>query len=735
MSKKNTVVALALFILFASIAAGLFVYNDFLQDNLSAQNCSMLEEIMQQQRYNFDLKLGNDKKTMTTFADLISKVPYAKDSMLDVLNTLVSDSDFDSMTYISPDGKAYNQDGKEFLANDREYFIKALEGKTVISEPLESKVRNANIIVVATPIIKSGEIIGVLAGAYKQEELDKLFLSSFDGAGYAYVTANNGDIIAKTVNSYSLTDIRNIFDFWKRANFYMHDNLKVIKSNLYQNKGGHARYRIDDENRYLHYATITVNDWNIFSVVPEQAVVQTANKILAVSMMLTIGVAVLFSLFSMIGILQQRQYVKTMMRVAFTDELTGAPTLAKFKIEAQRFIDENPEKKLLMVKFDIDRFKLLNRILGFETGDIVIINMCKALKANTPGNYDRYARIHDDEFLVLHEFERQEQVLEIRDRFQDIFKNLMGEDFHYNVKIVSGHYYMQIENCKDISEAIEKANIAHRKARRLGLPLCNYDEQMIEQALTQKKIENKMADALENNEFKVFMQPKYYLSNEKIAGAEALVRWKDSNNNVVYPNDFIPLFEENGFIIKLDIYMFEKVCCIIRRWIDNGITPTAVSVNFSRRHLENINLVEMLCEIADKYEVPRHLLEIELTESTFFDNEEILLTFLDQLHIAGFTLSMDDFGSGYSSLGLLKNIPVDVIKIDRTFLLNSTDDERAKTVIANVMKMARELNIHTVAEGVETIEHIELLRSLDCDIVQGYYYSKPVPVSDFELLL
>ncbi|MEG0229030.1 MAG: EAL domain-containing protein, partial [Oscillospiraceae bacterium] len=209
------------------------------------------------------------------------------------------------------------------------------------------------------------------------------------------------------------------------------------------------------------------------------------------------------------------------------------------------------------------------------------------------------------------------------------------------------------------------------------------------------------------------------------------VRWQKPDGILVSPSEFIPIFENNGFITKLDMYMFEQVCKIIKGWIDLNLPVIHISVNFSRNHLLNYNFINELIEISEKYHVPRKYIEIELTETVIFENEELIEAVLHKIHSAGFTFSMDDFGTGYSSLGLLKNLPVDVIKIDRSFFTNSKYIARANYVVESVMIMAKKLNIYTVAEGIEEIEQIDFLKKIGCDIVQGFYYAKPMPADDF----
>ncbi|MEG2843722.1 MAG: EAL domain-containing protein [Ruthenibacterium sp.] len=201
------------------------------------------------------------------------------------------------------------------------------------------------------------------------------------------------------------------------------------------------------------------------------------------------------------------------------------------------------------------------------------------------------------------------------------------------------------------------------------------------------------------------------------------------------PGAFISVLERNGFITKVDFHALYNVCCIIRDWIEAGITPVPVSVNFSRLHLGNRKFVRELCQVVDSVGIDRRWIEIEITETAIYDNIETLRILLNDLHQNGFTMSMDDFGSGYSSLGMLKDLPVDIIKMDGSFFTNQKDPERSKIVIGNIIRMAEELGIRIVAEGVEVQQQIDFLRELGCDMVQGYYYAKPMESVEFTQLI
>ncbi len=435
-------------------------------------------------------------------------------------------------------------------------------------------------------------------------------------------------------------------------------------------------------------------------------------------------------------IISQRRIKRKLWTMAYIDPLTKLPNLIRFKKDAKKILEnnkDNKDKHFAVTIIDINKFNLINEIYGFEEGDKVLLAVRDAFLSILNPKTDIIARTGADLFIILISYEKTPDLEKYGKSLEEKFKNFLQETTGHRLRFALGRYYLK-QGETDIDSIYEKVNYAHNIAKQNTLisSSYDYDDDMKKQAVRQRDIESKMYSALQNEEFIVYLQPKYRLNDEKLAGAEALVRWQEQDGkDIVYPSEFIPVFENTGFIVQLDMYMFRKVCQIIRGWIDQKIHLVTISINFSRLHLQNQSFVNDIINIADSYRVPKKYLEIELTESTIFDNETVLEDVLAKLHNAGFTLSMDDFGTGYSSLGLLKNLAVDVIKFDRTFFSNSRYKTRAKTVIENVIKMAKELGIHTVAEGVESIEHIEFLREIGCESVQGYYYARPMPAEDF----
>ena len=239
-----------------------------------------------------------------------------------------------------------------------------------------------------------------------------------------------------------------------------------------------------------------------------------------------------------------------------------------------------------------------------------------------------------------------------------------------------------------------------------------------------------MEDSLKNDEFLVYYQPKFNLYSNKVCGSEALVRWLH-DGRLISPGNFIPIFEDNGFIVDVDLYVYEQVCKKLRELIDAGYKVYPVSVNFSRAHLKNNSIIKRLDEVIQKYDIDPRLIHIEITESAVAIGDSFAPTLLNEIHKLGLKLSMDDFGSGLSSLNSLRRLPFDILKLDKDFFQHDVITQRERIVISNIINLARELDMEIVAEGIETEEQAQFLRNIDCPVVQGFLFSKPIPCDEF----
>ncbi len=412
------------------------------------------------------------------------------------------------------------------------------------------------------------------------------------------------------------------------------------------------------------------------------------------------------------------------------DWITGGLSGNKFKKECEKILEKNKEQTYAMIIFDIDKFKAINDLYGYQTGDKILHDIAQILEKQI--NKDElFTRIATDNFNVLIKYQDYRTFSK---RIEKMIGEINGYSDQWKINISMGIYLMG-EAKLGICDCSDRASMAKRSIKDNALvSYAFYDESMRLVMIHENEIENKMETALRNEEFELYLQPKYLFLDEKIIGAEALVRWNDPILGIISPNDFIPLFEKNGFVKKIDAYMFEKVCELLHKWkIEmDQLTDMIISVNFSRLHLDNLFLPEELLEIASRYKIDPQKIEIELTEGTVFDNEIQMIEIMKHLKNVGFHISIDDFGRAYSSLNTLRNLPADILKLDKAFFSESADDQRGKKIIASMLNMAKDLNLVTVAEGVETKEQVEFLKERGCDIAQGFYYAKPMKVVEFE---
>lgn len=415
------------------------------------------------------------------------------------------------------------------------------------------------------------------------------------------------------------------------------------------------------------------------------------------------------------------------------DGLTGLPTLHKFIKDVKELQVNNPNTTYALIYSDISQFKYINNTLGYEAGDEILCDYARFISSGEM-NYEAVARVSEDNFVAIMRYSNKEEIMKLIIHGNEKF-NLLQKAKHPGIKlvIVSGVSILQDED--DITLAVDNANIARKSIKNNPKLLCRFFERSMELELQwEAEVNNIMEEALKNGEFLVYLQPKIGLSNNELVGAEALVRWK-KDGLMVPPNDFIPIFEKNGFIVNLDFYIYEEVCKILRTWLNENRKIVPISMNVSRIHLNDEDFVTNLKKLVDSYNIPYNFIELELTESIFVNHTEVALETMKTLRTMGFGVSIDDFGAGYSSLNLLKDMTTDVIKLDKEFFGKGDMQKEEQIILASIISMAKQLNMKVLSEGVETQSQSDFLKSVKCDMAQGYLYSKPIPVEEFEQFL
>lgn len=384
-------------------------------------------------------------------------------------------------------------------------------------------------------------------------------------------------------------------------------------------------------------------------------------------------------------------------------------------------------KEIAFVQFDIRKFKIVNDLYGEKFGDEILDFVLTKLKENCRDD-QFFVNLRSDVFMIVTEYDREDELVEFINRLD---KEL--SDFK-NVRLQMSYGVYTVED-KDMElrQMEDRAAMARKAAKKNVLTnIVFYKEQFKESLYNRRFIEENMQTAIEQRQFMMYLQPKYSISRNEIIGAEALVRWRHPERGMIYPNQFIPIIEENGFVRKVDYYIWAEACRFIKKCEEAGIRSCPVSVNVSRVHLHDDECLEVLADLIRSTGIEKTLLELEITETV--NDQQVTLKAL-QLKEEGFRLLMDDFGSGYSSLNILLETPFDVIKLDKKFMENMMVSDKGRLILEYVVRMADKLQLGLLAEGVETREQVELLRSIGCDQVQGYYYAKPMPEAEFWELL
>lgn len=411
-----------------------------------------------------------------------------------------------------------------------------------------------------------------------------------------------------------------------------------------------------------------------------------------------------------------------MLNTLERDSLTGLFSKEFFYQRVTDVVTQNPDSDYQIICSDIENFKVVNEKYGSNEGDRVLAYLAEAFAKTVPG-FEMAGRIAGDRFAVLKK--RTEN-----DNFDEIIHEININAPVPNVVVKFGIY--EVDRNYTAHGMCDRALLAVETIKgRYGINYLIYDDKLRMDLLKQQQIIDNMEKALEEEQFKVFFQPKHNLCKDMTGGAEALVRWIHPEHGFMNPGEFIPLFEQNGFIKRVDEYVCVQVCKTLDKWRKENRKIVPISINLSRRDFDSDDLSLAITSVVDRYKIPHEWLHIEITESAFSDNPVRIAEVVNKLHDAGFVIELDDFGSGYSSLTTLSSMSIDIMKLDMSLIRNDKPGE-GKNALEFSMQLAKMLDLKTVAEGVETEEQVERIRSLGGDYIQGYFYSKPLPCDQFE---
>lgn len=704
------------------------------QELIGEQKTKLLRDIRQNERVISD-SIETKFDALETIQDLVSR---NYDVGLEAAQSMESSRvryDMDYLGLIDRSYRYYGSNGKITERVSQGYVDRGFAGeKTMVRGSSEG---SSDGVAFSIPYTIDGEIVGVLCSKYLIKDFWESLGIETENAAQVIVDSDGklfleSDNFSEYMGGLSWEELHVNSSAWNSKESFD----KSVKKDHF----GVA----STKNRFgdtIYFAVAELSGYEDFYVVrfinteAMEAAIHQSMLWVYILLVLMLGSIVCIIVCTVINYVVNR---KEVYRAAYVDPLTGLPSKTKHKMDAQVLIDKQ-DRKYAYVTFDVNNFKYINEMFGYEYGNRILVRVAEIVKGFTKEK-ELCARVSADNFALLLLDEKGQEALtkRIAELMETIAElKVEGKEHNLcNLKLSCGVY--RIEKAKDINKVRAYANLARSESKkRMFSEVVYYDDTLRSRRVEERELEYDAEEALKNGEFLVYFQPKYDVMSERIIGAEALIRWMHSKRGMLSPGLFVPLFEANGFIIELDIYVLEKVCELIASWIKTGIQPVCISVNLSRTHLYERDLVGRLVSTVNKYDIPREYIEFELTESAFYEDMEALLRIMEEIKKEGFRLSMDDFGSGYSSLNLLRQLPVDVLKLDRGFLGDceeNDENDRGKRIVTHVISMAKDLEMSVLAEGVETKGQKDFLQGAKCDMIQGYYYAKPMPTNEFEQL-
>ncbi|HBF4286010.1 bifunctional diguanylate cyclase/phosphodiesterase [Clostridioides difficile] len=644
---------------------------------------------------------------------------------------------FYTMAIVDINGNAENTKGDKFSVKDREFFKNSIKGKKYVSSPYVDEVnKSIKKIAISVPLLNNDKVVGVLYCTYNINTLMKLInVSFYENNSISYVVKNDGTIILHPQGD-RLS--KNIYKLLKQDNDIQEVNR--LKKELQENKTGATVLNMLEERRYLGYATMDngnsennyIKNWNLIFSIPETVVFSNSEQIINRAIY-----AVLFIVLIFIAIIFYINYIKKsnekeILSLAYEDKVTYIGNQNKFYRECSKYLLDKPSLNYIIVYFDINNFKMINDTFGYEFGDNLLITIATALKEElTEGEV--YARLSSDYFAIFCDYKngRNKIIRKLDSIRNNIESNL---SIVFEISLCVGIYFVE-EGEVDIQKAVNKANMARSVAKGKNINYAIYNEDVRNKLSEESMILDDIKIALVKNQFEVYYQPKFSLVNGEMIGSEALIRWNHPEHGFISPAVFIPIAEKSKLILKIGRFVFERVCTDLSEWKKQGKKIVPVSVNLSRVELYQPDIVKFINKTIQMYNLSSDLIEIEITETVAINELNILKNILNELRKYGFSISMDDFGTGYSSISCLRDMPIDILKLDKSFLDGIEHDERSRNIAKSIVSLAKSLDLVVIIEGVESKEQAELMKQFGCDLVQGFYFARPMPAKNFLDLL
>lgn len=750
--KQFTIISL----LVASIILFLLSFRILMKRALDRETQNFINESTQ---YYSDLlysKINNDLQRTKDFAEYLDELDKHGISPENAVRKMKDEKyggSFLLAGFLRPTEKGcfvYKENSGDFeiAEEQRAIFSKLMKSSSAVfpvllpadSQYLADELKNVSVFLYSAPCYYPN---GLLKGV--AFSISSALPASDSDVNVFFITDKNNVMIPATLEK-EYGSFSNVKDTLIRDDVRNKKVFEMFNANIDAHKEGSFTLRFKKKKLYCVYRLLKDTQYFIGLTISDNAITRGGANLLRTGQEVLFIIGLFSIVLVILLILSNHSEKEDLRQLAYHDVITGHRNFSSFTRDFRNVLAKGKDAHYALIHFDIDKFKVFNEHYGYKVGNHLLSYISNTLEHALSDN-EIFSRLNGDYFVILMHYENEDELLlrlkEIKNDIID-YKNKL--DYRYDIMVRMGIYRIDDKSIDTIineksysaitsyvNQLIDKAGLARQSIKNMPLQTFYsfYQDSMIEKILREKEIESEMQTALNNGDFVFYLQPKYSLQTKSIAGAEALVRWLHPGKGLIPPDSFIPLFEKNGFVTEIDFYILEQVCMTLRTWIDKGYKVVPISVNLSRQHLQREETLSRIFEIVTRFNIPVNLLEFELTESAMFEKMVFLADFGQKLRNNGFSISIDDFGSGYSSLNMLKDVEVDVLKLDKAFFENE-NRERGNQVISKFIELSKSLHMKVVSEGVETKEQVDFLTKVGCDMVQGYYFARPMPAGDFE---
>ncbi len=689
------------------------------------------------------------------------------EQQIEVIKSQINEN-YQNIAVVDLQGRAHYVDNTILDLHDRDYIQVALSGDFAYSEIIISRKTKEPVIMAAAPIIKKGEVQGALIARLDVDFLSEYALTRGYGKnGRAYIISKKGSFISspeqeRTPEGYNLFDIVN-------RNF-AYQSLKDFVMNTKNVEEGYGSYEFGGKSMLMGFASIDNTNWKIYIGTPEEEALSSLKSVRYITMTLTLITLVICLLAAYIFVSRftaQIEELDHLMAVGAKGDLTirfvtkRKDEIGRLGFSFNRMMDKiksltqydpltsllnqyvlekevislsqsEEKRKYSLIMVAIDKFSSVNETYGYTNGDRILCEVAKRILTNVNENYSVY-RYKGDEFVILangsiseNEVEAKANSImaELKEGYQLLGKSI---DVHFSIGIFIWKNNMRQE------EPLKAVTHAKNYARYMGNnQIQKFDQKIYDKLSMMLELQSDILSGIREEQFFLVYQPLFYLGSEKIAEVEALIRWNHPTKGLLFPDQFIDMAENSGTIIDIDQWVIDTSCRQLKKWRDSNFEPVRLSINISAKSFEMKRFVPVLLDIVEKYGIDPSQLQLEITERILIRNVEESIMKLQSLRAMGFRVAIDDFGIGYSSLSYIVRLPIDCIKIDKSFVQNIASSKEAKTIVSTIITLCKALKLHVIAEGIENSMELEYLKVSNCDIGQGYYFSKPITMEELE---